>query len=220
MPVESHAKRKERSEKIAAVLKKAYPAARIALNFDNPLELLVATILSAQCTDARVNQVTAHLFKRYRRAADYAAACPEEFEQEIRPTGFYRNKTKLVMGAAARIARDYAGNVPDSMDDLLTLPGVARKTANVVLSSAFGKNEGIIVDTHVIRLSQRLDLTKHKDNAGDRIEKDLMELVPRADWSDFGNRLIWHGRLVCTARRPQCVTCPLNKLCPSASNDA
>jgi endonuclease-3 len=217
MPVESHTKRKERSAKITAILKNTYPDVRIALNFNNPLELLVATILSAQCTDVRVNQVTADLFKKYRTAADYAAACPKEFEEEIRPTGFYRNKTKLVLGAAAKIAAEYAGSVPDSMDDLLTLPGVARKTANVVLSQAFGKNEGIIVDTHVIRLSQRLNLTKYKDNAGDRIEKDLMELVPRTAWSDFGNRLIWHGRLVCTARRPKCAGCPLHKLCPSAS---
>jgi endonuclease III len=216
MPSESQAKRKERTGKIAAVLKSTYPDVRIALVFSNPLELLVATILSAQCTDARVNLVTARLFNRYRTAADYAAAGPKEFEEEIRPTGFYRNKTKLVLGAAARIAANYAGRVPDNMDDLLTLPGVARKTANVVLSQAFGRNEGIIVDTHVTRVSQRLNLTKHKDNAGDRIEKDLMELVPRPDWSGFGNRMIWHGRLVCAARRPKCADCPLRMLCPSA----
>jgi endonuclease-3 len=164
MPTESAAKRKERAAKIVVILRKTYPDVRIALNFSNPLELLVATILSAQCTDQRVNLVTADLFKHYRSAADYAAADPKEFEQEIRQTGFYHNKTKSVMGAAARIASEYGGKVPETMEDLLTLPGVARKTANVVLSQAFGHSEGIIVDTHVTRVSQRLKLTEQKDN--------------------------------------------------------
>jgi endonuclease III len=216
MPTESAAKRKERAAKILAALRKTYPDSRIALDFTNPLELLVATILSAQCTDKRVNMVTESLFKKYRSAADYAAADPGVFEQEIRQTGFYHNKTKSVLGAAQRLVSHYGGRVPDNMDNLLTLPGVARKTANVVLGQAFGQNEGIIVDTHVTRVSQRLGLTKHKDNAGDHIEKDLMELVPGKDWGDFGNLVIGHGRLVCVARHPKCADCALNRLCPSA----
>jgi endonuclease-3 len=216
MPIESLAARKERTARITAFLAQAYRDCRIALNFSNPLELLVATILSAQCTDQRVNQVTESLFKKYRTALDYAEADPVEFEQDIRPTGFYRNKTKSVMGAAARIVSAYAGQVPDAMEDLLTLPGVARKTANVVLSQSFGKAEGIIVDTHVIRVSQRLGLTKYKNNSGDHIEKDLLELVERKNWGDFGNQMIWHGRKVCTARHPKCTECALSELCPSA----
>jgi endonuclease III len=215
MPAESLAKRKERTANIIAALRKTYPAARIALNFSNPLELLVATILSAQCTDKRVNMVTVFLFKKYRTAGDYAAADPNVFEEEIRSTGFYRNKTKSVLGAAARITAVFGGRVPDNMEDLLSLPGVARKTANVVLSGAFGKSDGIVVDTHVTRLAQRLDLTRHKDNAGDKIEDDLLEVTPRKDWADLGNMLIWHGRLVCEARRPKCFACPLSDFCPS-----
>ncbi len=215
MPAESSAKRKERVLKIISILRRAYPGARIALNFNNPLELLVATILSAQCTDKRVNMVTEFLFKKYRTAADYAAANPKVFEDEIRSTGFYHNKAKSVIGAATRIATEYGGKVPDNMADLLTLPGVARKTANVVLGGAFGKNEGIVVDTHVIRLAQRLKLSRHKDNSGDKIENDLLELVPLKDWTDFGNMLILHGRAVCEARRPKCPACPINHLCPS-----
>lgn len=216
MAVESHAKCKQRTARIIEALRQSFPEARIALNFSSPLELLVATILSAQCTDKRVNLVTEFLFKKYRTAADYAAANPRVFEEEIRSTGFYRNKTKSVLGAACRLARDFGGKVPDNMAALLTLPGVARKTANVVLGGAFGKCEGIVVDTHVIRLSQRLKLTAHQDNSGDRIENDLMALVPRKEWPDFGNRLIWHGRLICAARRPDCSACSLNKLCPTA----
>jgi len=216
MAAESLAKRKQRTARIIEALRQSYPGARIALNFSNPLELLVATILSAQCTDKRVNIVTGSLFKKYRTAVDYAAVDPRVFEKEIRSTGFYRNKTKSVLGAATRIAQDFGGTVPDNMEELLTLPGVARKTANVVLSGAFGKSEGIVVDTHVIRLSQRLKLTAHKDNSGDRIENDLMALLPRKEWLDFGNRLIWHGRMICAARRPDCPACSLNKLCPSA----
>ncbi len=176
----------------------------------------MATILSAQCTDKRVNIVTQTLFQKYRTAAAYAAADPKIFEQEIRSTGFYHNKTKSILGAAARIVSTYGGTAPDTMDELLTLPGVARKTANVVLSGAFGKSAGIVVDTHVIRLAGRLKLTRHRDNAGDRIEKDLMMVVPQADWNAFGNLLIFHGRLVCGARLPNCAGCPLSKLCPSA----
>jgi endonuclease III len=216
MPPESLQNRKERTARIIAALKKDYPDARIALNFGNPLELLVATILSAQCTDKRVNLVTGSLFNKYPTAEDYAAADPEKFAADIRSTGFFRNKTKSVLGAAGRIVKNFGGKVPDNMADLLTLPGVARKTANVVLSGAFGKNEGIVVDTHVIRLAQRLRLTAHDDNSGDRIEKDLIALVPRVEWTHFGNRLIWHGRQVCAARHPACARCSLSKLCPSA----
>ena len=217
MPSESKAKRRERARKIISILKRNYPDARIALNFSNPLELLVATILSAQCTDKRVNIVTESLFKKYRSAADYAAADPKVFENEIRSTGFFRNKAKSVLGAAAKIMENFEGRVPDSMEDLLTLPGVARKTANVVLSGAFGRNDGIVVDTHVIRLSQRLKLTAHKNNAGDKIESDLMAQVPRQDFAAFGNMLIWHGRLVCAARRPDCGACTVSAHCPSAT---
>ncbi len=216
MPVESLSRRRERACRIISILKKTHPDARIALNYRNPLELLVATILSAQCTDKRVNMVTESLFARYRTAREYAAADPKIFEEEIRSTGFYRNKTKSILGAAQRIVREFGGDVPGNMEDLLTLPGVARKTANVVLSGAFGKSEGIVVDTHVIRVTGRLRLTKHKDNSGDRIEKDLLALIPREEWGRFGNLLIWHGRRICAARRPECLRCPLPKECPSA----
>jgi len=216
MPGESLKQRIQRTGRIIDLLAQAYPEARIALNFRNPLELLVATILSAQCTDKRVNMVTESLFKKYRTAAAYAAADPAVFEQEIHSTGFYRNKAKSILGAAARIVSDFGGRVPATMDELLMLPGVARKTANVVLSGAFGQSSGIVVDTHVTRLAQRLKLTRHKDNSGDRIEKDLMAVVPPAEWAAFGNRLIWHGRMVCDARKPNCAACTLSKLCPSA----
>jgi endonuclease-3 len=220
MPAESQVKRKERTLRIIAALGKSYPEARIALHFNNPLELLVATILSAQCTDKRVNLVTESLFKKYRSAADYAAADPGQFEKEIHSTGFYHNKAKSVLGAASRIQSDFGGEVPDTMEPLLSLPGVARKTANVVLSGAFGKGEGIVVDTHVIRLSQRLKLTANKDNSGDRIEQDLMALVPKEDWREFGTRLILHGREICAARKPKCGECTLAELCPSAFHAA
>jgi endonuclease-3 len=217
MAVESLSRRRGRAGKIIRILKKTYPDAGIALNYRNPLELLVATILSAQCTDKRVNMVTDSLFVRYRTARDYAAADPKVFEEEIRSTGFFRNKTRAVLGAAERISKVFGGKVPDNMADLLTLPGVARKTANVVLNGAYGKSEGIVVDTHVTRVAGRLRLTKHRDNAGDRIEKDLLELVPPREWGGFGNLLIWHGRLICSARRPECPRCPLGNDCPSAS---
>jgi endonuclease-3 len=205
-----------RTAAIIKALRKAFPDARIELDFRNPLELLVATILSAQCTDKRVNMVTPRLFEKYPTAADYAQADPGVFEKEIQSTGFFRNKTKSVLGAAARIVRSFNGTVPANMKDLLTLPGVARKTANVVLGGAFGKCEGIVVDTHVARLAQRLKLTRHKDNAGDRIENDLMRVVPEEAWWDFGNLLIWQGRRVCSARRPKCAGCAIGRLCPSA----
>jgi len=216
MPKETKEQLASRVAKITAILKKTYPDAKTALLHDNPLQLLVATILSAQCTDARVNIVTKDIFKKYKTAADFAAATPETLEQEIRSTGFYRNKTKSILGAAKVLVKDFSGKVPDNMEELLTLPGVARKTANVVLGSAFGKNEGVVVDTHVIRLAGRLGLTKHTSNASDKIEKELMELVPRKDWSLFSHLLIWHGRSVCIARKPKCDECPVNKLCPSA----
>jgi endonuclease-3 len=216
VPTESKADLKKRTSGIRRILKKCYPNARTALNYTNPLELLVATILSAQCTDERVNVVTESLFEKYRTATDYAEAPQGRLEKQIKSTGFFRNKASSIRAAAAKIVEDFGGKVPDKMNDLLTLPGVARKTANVVLGSAFGKNEGIVVDTHVTRLSQRLKLTAHKNNQGDRIEKDLMALVPRKDWTLFPHLLIFHGRQICTARKPGCGDCPISKLCPSA----
>jgi endonuclease-3 len=204
----------ERAAEVTKRLAKVFPDAHTALDFRNPLELLVATILSAQCTDVRVNQVTAELFKKYKKAADYASADVPTFEQEIRPTGFYHNKARSVIGMAQRLLEHYGGQVPDNMDDLLTLPGVARKTANVVLGSAFGKNEGVVVDTHVGRIATRLGLTKQTDPV--KIEKDLMALLPRKDWTRFAHLLIWHGRQACTARKPDCAGCSLNDICPSA----
>ncbi|HEX9732958.1 MAG TPA: endonuclease III [Thermoanaerobaculia bacterium] len=189
-----------------------YPDADCELRHENPLELLVATILSAQATDQRVNQVTAGLFARYRTAADYAAAAPEVFEQEIRSTGFYRNKTRLVLGAAKRMVAAYGGEVPDTMDELVTLPGVARKTANLVLGTAFGKPAGVVVDTHVKRLAFRLGLSPQKDPG--KIERDLMAKVPKRDWIFLGHALILHGRRVCNARKPLCGDCALASLCP------
>jgi endonuclease-3 len=216
MPRESKADRKKRAAKITAILKKRYPDARTALNHGDALELLVATILSAQCTDDRVNIVTKDLFQKYKTPKDYADAPQQMLQEEIRTTGFYRNKAKSIRASAKKIIEDFGGRVPDTMDELLSLPGVARKTANVVLGGIFGKNEGIAVDTHVMRISQRLKLTSHKNNQGDRIEKDLMELVPRRDWTLFGNVVIFHGRQICSARKPNCPQCPINNLCPSA----
>ena len=216
MPRESKANRTRRTAKIISLLKKRFPDAHCALNHANPLQLLVATILSAQCTDVRVNIVTKDLFRKYKTARDYAQADPQTFQQEIRSTGFFRNKTKSILAAAGQIVKEHGGKVPDTMEDLLALPGVARKTANVVLGTAYGKNEGIVVDTHVMRIAQRLKLTAHKNNQGDRIEKDLMELVPRKDWTLFSHLLIFHGRQICAARKPDCENCPINNLCPSA----
>ena len=214
MARESLQARKSRAAKIIAILTKAYPDARCSLDHSNPLELLVATILSAQCTDVRVNIVTKELFRKYRTARDYAGAPAGVLEQDIRSTGFYRNKARSIRGSAARIVADFGGRVPGEMDQLLTLPGVARKTANVVLGTAFGRNDGVVVDTHVIRLSGRLKLADSDKPA--RIEQSLMQLAPRDKWTKFAHVLVFHGRAVCAARNPQCAICPVNKLCPSA----
>ncbi|HET9856778.1 MAG TPA: endonuclease III [Chthoniobacterales bacterium] len=204
------------SERVVRLIKawpKIYPDAHTELNFKNPLELLIATILSAQCTDKRVNMVTPLLFKKYRSAKDYAAAPQAELENAIKSTGFFRNKTKSIRAATSTIANKFGGKVPDSMEKLRELPGVGRKTANVVLGNAFGINEGIVVDTHMIRLSQRLGLTKEKDP--EKIERDLMELVPKKYWAVWSHWLIWHGRRRCFARKPDCANCEVFRLCPS-----
>ena len=203
-----------RVREIIRLLRKHYPNPRTSLHFENPLQILVATILAAQSTDKRVNMVTPDLFRKYRRAADFAAADRAVLEQEIRSTGFFRNKAKSIIGAAKTIVEDFGGKVPDDMDGLLTLPGVARKTANIVLSAGFGKAEGIAVDTHARRLSQRLGLSREK--SPDKIERDLMAEIPRKDWLDFNPLLVSHGRAVCVARKPKCPDCFLNHLCPSA----
>jgi endonuclease III len=195
-------------------LRDAYPIARTALRHESPLELLVATILSAQCTDERVNQVTPKLFRRFPDAASLAVADPEELETIIRSTGFYRNKAKAIRGTAQRIMQAYGGEVPRVMEELLTLPGVARKTANVVMGSAYGIPSGIVVDTHVERISHRLGLSKAK--TPEKVEQDLVNRVPREEWIDFSHRLILHGRRVCAARAPRCGECPVQDLCPSA----
>ena len=205
---------KQRTQKIIARLKKEYPDARCSLNYTNPLELLVATILSAQCTDERVNIVTADLFRKYRAAQDYIKVPQNELEQDIRSTGFYRNKAKAIQGAAKIINEQYDERVPDNMEELLALPGVARKTANVVLGNAYGIFSGVVVDTHVGRLSQRLGLTAHEQP--EKIERDLMELVPKKEWVDFSHLLIYHGRKVCKARTPLCAECVIEQLCPSS----
>lgn len=216
MPRESKAKRIDRARQIYRTLRGTYPDAHCELDHDGPWQLLVATILSAQCTDQRVNMVTPELFDRYSTPADLAEAPQEDIEQVIRSTGFYRNKAKSIRGAARRIVDDFDGQVPSTMDDLLSLPGVARKTANVVLGNAFGQSSGIVVDTHVQRLAQRMKLTLHENNQGDRIEKDLAKLIDREDWPMFSHVLIFHGRRCCTARKPDCESCPVRELCPSA----
>jgi endonuclease-3 len=205
---------KKRIGKIIRILRREYPASRTALRFGSPLEILLATILSAQCTDERVNQITPGLFRKYPTAADFARADRTELEAEIRPAGFFRNKAKSIIGATQKIVSDFGGRVPDRMDDLITLPGVARKTANIVLSSAFGKAEGIAVDVHVKRLSGRLGLSRQRDP--EKIEQDLLRLVPKGDWLDFNYMLVNHGRKICQARKPLCPQCVLKKLCPSA----
>jgi endonuclease-3 len=201
-----------RVREIVERLRERYPVARTALKFRTPLELLVATILSAQCTDERVNQVTAELFRRYRTAEEYASAPLRELERLIRPTGYYRNKARAIKAACQKLVADFGGEVPATMEALLTLPGVARKTANVVLQNAFGIASGIVVDTHVLRVAQRLGLTREKDR--DKVERDLMALVPREEWIAFSHRLIAHGRETCRARRPLCGQCSLESLCP------
>ena len=203
-------------KRVAAILEKldeTYPAVTCALEHANPFQLLVSTILSAQCTDVRVNQVAKTLYQKYRAPRDFAYADPRELEQEIRPTGFFRNKTKSIMGASRKIVEEFAGEVPRTMELLLTLPGVARKTANVVLGTAFGIASGVVVDTHVIRLSNRLDLTRHGDPK--KIEQDLMQAIPKDKWILFSHQLIWHGRKVCQARKPRCVDCNLERICYS-----
>ena len=205
---------KERTEKIIKLLKRAHPDAKCALNHANAFELLIATILSAQCTDERVNKVTADLFRKYRKPGDYLQVPATELQDDIRTTGFFRNKTKSIQGACKMLVEEFNGEVPQSMEDLLKLPGVARKTANVVRGVAYGKAEGVVVDTHVSRLSHRLKLSRHKD-AG-KIEKDLMEIVPRKNWIEFSHLLIFHGRRICKARRPLCEGCVVEELCPSS----
>jgi endonuclease-3 len=201
-------------QRVAAILVKldeAYPNATCELNHKNAFELLIATILSAQCTDVRVNQVTQTLFKKYPDAKTLAYASPSELEQEIRPTGFFRNKTKSVMGASKGIIENFGGEVPRTMEKILTLPGVARKTANVVLGTAYGIPSGIVVDTHVQRIANRLDLTRNEDPK--KIEQDLMQVIPKEKWIQFSHQIIWHGRRVCQARKPRCAQCNLESLC-------
>lgn len=204
----------EKIFEIIELLKNEYPDVSVTLFHSDPLELLIATILSAQCTDRQVNEITKKLFKKYGSIHDYIAASQEELEKEIYSTGFYRNKAKNIKKMCEMLVNDFNGEVPDTMEELVTLPGVARKTANIVLSGAFGKLEGIAVDTHVKRLSFRLGLTDKIDQ--DKIEKDLMELVPRKDWDNFSLLLIHHGRNICNARKPACIKCVLNRLCPFA----
>ena len=202
-----------RVREILKRLEKSYPDAKCALIHRDPFELLVSTILSAQCTDVRVNMVTPGLFKTYPTPQDFAALREEVLQEAIRSTGFYRNKAKSIIGAAKKIVEEHGGKVPDTMEALLTLPGVARKTANVVLGTAFGKAAGVVVDTHVYRVSRRLDLTCEK--TPEKVEQDLMRLIPRKKWIDFSHELIFHGRQVCVARRPKCAVCSLEDICYS-----
>jgi len=199
---------------ILRILKKEYPRSRSALRFENPLQILVATILSAQCTDERVNQVTPALFKKYPAVTDFARADQNELQEEIRSTGFFRNKSNSIILSAQKIVKNFGGRVPDSMAELITLPGVARKTANIVLSNGFGKAEGIAVDTHVKRISRKLGLSREVNP--DKIERDLLAIVPNADWLDFNNMLVNFGRRICQARKPKCLQCGLRSFCPSA----
>ena len=202
------------ASEVTARLKTEYPDARTELVWSNPLELLVATILSAQTTDVQVNRVTENLFSKYRTAEDYADSSLDELQEDIRPTGFYRNKARSLRGMARALVEEHGGEVPRTMSELVALPGVGRKTANVVLGNAFGINEGIVVDTHVRRVSDRLGLTKSSDPA--KIEQELMRLVPEEDWTIFSHLLILHGRRTCKARKPNCPNCILNDICPSA----
>jgi len=198
--------------KLIEAFQRVYPTAHCELVFSDPLELLVATILSAQCTDKRVNIVTRELFQRYRTAADFANVSQEELEEAVRSTGFYRNKAKAIRAMAASLVSKHGGKVPDSMEALTGLAGVGRKTANVVLGNAFGRNEGVVVDTHVTRLAKRLGLSK--ETTPEKIEQDLMRLVPREHWTNFSHWLIWHGRRRCMARKPDCAHCEVERLCP------
>ena len=205
---------KTRVQQIVRALKKTYPNATCALNHSNPFELLVATILSAQCTDERVNIVTASLFRKYRSVADFAAADPAELEQDINSVNFFRNKARSILTTAKLVLEKHNGELPKTLEELTQLAGVGRKTANVVLGTAFGIPTGVVVDTHVARLTQLLGLTKNKD--AEKIEQDLIELLPKKEWIDFSHRLIWHGRRVCKARKPNCPECSLESLCPSS----
>src|SRR5437763_9370286 len=211
---ETKVQRKARTEQIIKLLKRAHPDAHCALNHSNAFELLVATILSAQCTDERVNIVTADLFHKYRKPEDYLKVRETELQQDIRTTGFFRNKSRNIQGACKVLVEEFRREVPRTMEELLRLPGVARKTANVVLGVAYGIAAGIVVDTHVTRLSNRLGLTKQKDAV--KIENDLIELVPKKDWIIFSHLLIFHGRRICKARRPLCEECAVENLCPSS----
>ena len=213
MPRESLAARRVRTQQIIAGLRRAYPDAHCELNFSNPLELLVATILSAQCTDKQVNIVTAELFQKYRSAADFAVAPIDQLESDVRRIGLYKNKAKNIRACCQKLVDHHGGNVPQTMDELVALDGVGRKTANVVLGNAFGINVGVVVDTHVARLSQRLHLTT--EEGPEKIETALMNLVPQTDWTVFSHWLIWHGRRRCSARKPDCGACELAGLCPS-----
>ena len=201
-----------RATKILSGLKKAYPDAGCSLSFRSPLELLIATILSAQCTDVRVNKVTPQLFRQFRSAKDYATAPLEQLEEAVRTTGFFHNKAKNIQKSCQDIVEKFGGKVPDTMESLVSLPGVGRKTANVVLSNAFGRNEGFVVDTHVFRLSHRLGLVNGK--TPEKAEQELMQLFPQIDWAYLSHALILHGRQVCVSRKPRCVDCSLNKTCP------
>jgi len=214
MPKTQTEDQKQRMKQLLRLLKKAYPDAHCALNHSNPLELLIATMLSAQCTDERVNIVTADLFRKYRTAEDYVNVDRAELERDIHSTGFFRNKAKNIQGACQILSERYKGAVPQTMDELLALPGVARKTANVVLGNAFGIASGVVVDTHVSRLSQRLGLTQNEQP--EKIEQDLIAMTPKKEWIDFSHLLIAHGRAVCKARKPSCEICPLESLCPSS----
>jgi endonuclease-3 len=213
---ETEQDKKERTKKIIEILEKEYPQAKTSLHYRNALEILVATILSAQCTDKRVNIVTKSLFKKYQTAQDYANADISELEQDIRSTGFYRNKAKNIKKTGWMLIEKYDSKVPDTMEELIKLPGVARKTANIVLSNAYGKNVGIAVDTHVRRIAKRLGLTQNINP--DKIEADLMQIVPQEYWKRITNLIIFHGRKICTARKAKCGMCCLNQLCPSAFN--
>jgi endonuclease III len=204
----------ERAPEIIRILSQSYPDAKVALRFSNPLEMLVATILSAQCTDEKVNEVTETLFAKYRTCEDYLRVPEDELKLDIKPTGFFNQKATSIREACRRIVEAYDGKVPETMEDLITLRGVARKTANIVLGNAYGKVVGIAVDTHVKRVSNRLGFTQHSDP--DKIEQDLMRLIPKERWFDFTYVLIEHGRNVCVARRPKCEICPVNHLCPSS----
>jgi len=204
----------KRVTEIIKILSKEIPDSRIALRFSNPLELLIATILSAQCTDIKVNQVTVDLFKKYRSAKNYAESNLAKLEEEIRPTGFYRNKAKSLQKCGQKLVKRFNGEVPKTLEELVTLPGVGRKTANVILGNAFGI-PGVVVDTHVHRVSQKIGLTKNDDPV--KIEFDLMEIAPKEEWTHFSNLLVWHGRRTCAAKKPLCGTCPIRNLCDYGS---